>query len=120
MTFSFDEEIDRKGTHCTKWEFIKESGELRYSDQADARYGPDRLLPMWVADMDFVCPPALVEALVARAQHGIYGYCAPTDSYYEAVIDWHARRYGRTLEREWITLAPGVVPAIRPSSMVAW
>ncbi len=113
MTFSFDEDIDRKGTHCTKWEFISENGQLKYGDHADAKYGANRLLPMWVADMDFRCPPALVEALVARAEHGIYGYCEPTAAYYEAVIGWHARRYGRTLKREWITLAPGVVPAIK-------
>ena len=113
MTYSFDEEIDRKGTHCTKWEFISENGKLKYGDHADPRHGADRLLPMWVADMDFVCPPAVVDALVARAEHGIFGYCAPTDSYYEAVIGWHARRYGRSIKREWITLAPGVVPAIK-------
>jgi cystathionine beta-lyase len=113
MTYSFDEDIDRKGTHCTKWEFISENGELKYGDHADAKHGAERLLPMWVADMDFRCPPALVEALVARAEHGVFGYCSPTASYYEAVIDWHARRYGRTLEKEWITLSPGVVPAIK-------
>jgi cystathionine beta-lyase len=113
MTYSFDEEIDRKGTSCIKWEFISENGLLIYGDHADPKHGADRLLPMWVADMDFVCPPAVVDALVTRAQHGVFGYCAPTDSYYEAVIDWNARRYGRTVEREWITLAPGVVPAIK-------
>jgi len=113
MTYSFDEEIDRKGTSCTKWEYIKEDGEYKYGDHADARHGRDRLLPMWVADMDFRCPPAVVEALMARAEHGIFGYCMPSDAYYEAVIDWHARRYGRTVEREWITMAPGIVPAIK-------
>jgi cystathionine beta-lyase len=113
MTFSFDQEFDRKGTNCTKWEFISENGKLRYGDHADPKHGPDRLLPMWVADMDFRCPPAVIDALVARAEHGVFGYCAPTDSYYDTVIDWNARRYGRSVEREWIILAPGVVPAIK-------
>ena len=113
MTYSFDEEIDRKGTSCSKWEFISENGKMIYGDHADPKHGGNRLLPMWVADMDFRCPPAMVEALVTRAEHGIYGYCSPTDAYYAAVIDWHARRYGRTIEREWITMAPGVMPAIK-------
>ena len=43
--FDFDEEIDRKGTHCAKWEFILEDGELRYNDHADLKYGDERLLP---------------------------------------------------------------------------
>jgi cystathionine beta-lyase len=63
--------------------------------------------------MDFRCPPAVIDALVERARHGIFGYCAPTASYYEAVIDWFTRRYNRSIKKEWITLTPGVVPAIR-------
>ncbi len=113
MDYSFDQEFERKGTFCTKWEFIKQDGQLTYSDQASPEHGDDRLLPMWIADMDFRCPPAVIEALTDRAQHGVFGYCAPTDSYYQAVIDWAARRYGRQVERDWIVLTPGVVPAIK-------
>lgn len=106
MTFNFDQEINRKGTHSTKWEQEPKD----YDEQANPAAG--RLLPLWVADMDFRTPPAVVEALVKRAEHGIFGYSTATDSYYEAVIDWHKRRYGRSIEKEWIVLAPGVVPAL--------
>jgi cystathionine beta-lyase len=67
---------------------------------------------MWVADMDFHCPPAVIEAMVARAEQGIFGYSRPTDSYYEAVINWLQRRHGWSVERDWIELSPGVVAAI--------
>lgn len=112
MTFRFDKEISRKGTHSVKWEFVFEGTKLIYSDHADPKWGENRLLPMWVADMDFRCPPAVIEALVARAEQGIFGYSFPTDSYYEAVIDWVDRRHGWTVERDWIVLTPGIVPAL--------
>ena len=112
MAFDFDQEIDRRGTHCTKWEFIAHGDTVTFGDHADPKHGRDRLLPMWVADMDFRCPPAVIEALTARAQQGVFGYSHPCDSYYEAVISWVRRRYGWRIERDWIVLIPGVVPAV--------
>jgi len=112
VTFNFNQEIDRKGTNCMKWEFIFDGSTLTFGDHADPKHGPNRLLPMWVADMDFRCPPAVIEALVTRAEHGVYGYNFPCDSYYEAVIKWMARRYNREIDRDWISLTPGVVSAL--------
>ncbi len=112
MNFNFDEIIDRRGTGSVKWEFVVTGGTWAYTDHADPQYGADRVLPMWVADMDFRCPPAVIEALANRVEHGIFGYTAPTASYFDAVINWMKRRYGRTVKREWITLAPGIVPAV--------
>ncbi|MBK7181006.1 MAG: pyridoxal phosphate-dependent aminotransferase [Chloroflexi bacterium] len=112
MTFNFDAEIDRTGTHSIKWEFLFEGHKLVFGDHAQAKHGRDRLLPMWVADMDFRCPPAVIDALTERVAHGIFGYAMPSDSYYEAVINWMARRYGVVVEREWLVLTPGIVPAL--------
>ena len=112
MTFNFDAEIDRTGTHSIKWEFLFEGHKLVFGDHAQAKHGRDRLLPMWVADMDFRCPPAVIDALTERVAHGIFGYAMPSDSYYEAVINWIARRYGVVVERDWLVLTPGIVPAL--------
>ena len=95
-----------------KWEFISQDEKLIFGDHAHPHHGDQRLLPLWVADMDFQAPPAVVEALTERAQQGIFGYSVPCDSYYEAVIAWFARRYNRKIEREWILVTPGVVPAL--------
>ncbi|MFA9405883.1 MAG: MalY/PatB family protein [Anaerolineales bacterium] len=111
-SYHFDTEFNRQGTHSVKWEFIVQGDQILHGDHAHKKHGPDRTLPMWVADMDFRCPPAVIEALVKRAQHGIFGYTVPTDSYYDAVIGWMKRRYGWDVERDWITLSPGIVPAI--------
>jgi cystathionine beta-lyase len=67
---------------------------------------------MWVADMDFRSPPAVIEALVARAEHGIYGYSFPTGSYYEALQNWVARRHGWEVKPDWVLLTPGLLPAL--------
>jgi cystathionine beta-lyase len=67
---------------------------------------------MWVADMDFMCPRPVVDALIARAQHGIYGYTAPTQDFYQSVVRWMQRRHGWDIEPEWICITPGVVPAL--------
>lgn len=106
---NFDQEINRLGTNAIKWDVVKR-GERFEPVDFDAP-GP-RLLPLWVADMDFRCPQPVIDALTARAQHGIYGYTWPDDAYRQAVVDWLARRQGWTIERDWILTTPGVVPAL--------
>ena len=112
MNFNLDAEIERTGTDSIKWEYVIKDGQAVYTDRASKKYGSERLLPLWVADMDFRCPPAVIDALAARVQHGIFGYTRPTDSYYKAVTGWFKRRYDWDVKQEWITLAPGIVPAI--------
>ena len=62
MKFDFDTWIDRRGTASFKW------------DANGTYYGRDDVIPMWVADMDFPCAPAVVDAVKRRAEHPIYGY----------------------------------------------
>ena len=111
-TCNFDTLPNRRGTGSTKWEFIYEGDLFVQTDRADEKYGDQRLLPLWVADMDFCSPPAVIDALTERARHGIYGYTSPTDSYYTAVTNWMQKRYNWRVDREWILQTPGVVPAI--------
>lgn len=96
----FDRGIDRVGTDCEKWDFLR------------LREGAD-VLPMWVADMDFPSPPAVSEALVRRAQHATYGYTEPIDADFTSVIDFWQRHHGLTLTKEEITLLPCVVTGLR-------
>lgn len=112
MSFNLDQEISRRGTNSVKWEFEFVDGVPQYSDRTDPKYGDERLLPMWVADMDFRCPPAVVEALAARVQHGLFGYTSTTDAYYDAFLGWVSRRHGWQMQADWIVITPGVVPAV--------
>ncbi|WP_455584199.1 MalY/PatB family protein [Bacteroides sp.] len=96
MKYNFDEIIPRRGTNSYKWDTPHE----------------DDVLPMWVADMDFHTAPPVVEALRKRVEHGIFGYTKVPPAYYEAVINWFARRHGWQIEKDWIIYTSGVVPAL--------
>ena len=67
---------------------------------------------MWVADMDFRSPEPVVQALIRRAEQGIFGYPTRPDSYYQAIIDWLKKRHGWETHRSWQILTPGVVPGL--------
>ncbi len=98
--YDFDAVPERRGTGAVKWDLV---GQL---------FGSDDLLPLWVADMDFASPAPVVEALAGRARHGIFGYGACTDSWYDAVAGWLASRHSLAVEKDWIVFCPGVVPGL--------
>lgn len=112
MIFNFDEEVYREGMYSMKWEFLWDDDTMIYGDHAQKKHGSQRLLPMWVADMDFQAPPAVIEALTERAQYGVFGYARATDNLYDSIAGWLERRHGWLVEKEWITIAPGVVPSL--------
>lgn len=112
MHFDFDVEHARTGTGSVKWEFLKVDEEMIFGDHADPRHGERRVLPLWVADMDFPAPAAVIEALQARAAHGIFGYTRPTPSYLQAVTKWMQQRHNWSIEPSWIVTTPGVVTAL--------
>lgn len=112
MTHAFDEEVDRRGTNSVKWEFVQDGEDLLHWERTDRSLGNQRVLPLWVADMDFRCPAPVLEALHTRVAHGIFGYTAPTQSFFDAVVRWMGRRHGWPVDPEWICTSPGVVPAL--------
>jgi cystathionine beta-lyase len=112
MNHNFDAEVDRRDSNSLKWEFMQSGEDLLKWEHTHRFFGKDRILPMWVADMDFICPRPVVDALVARAQHGVYGYTAPTQAFYRSVVRWMQRRHGWEIAPEWICITPGVVPAL--------
>lgn len=111
MPFDFDEIIDRENTHSVKWDYHNHGGFAAW-DKTYSRHGADKVLPMWVADMDFRCPPVVTEALGKLAAHGIFGYSAKTDDYVDAVCGWFRERQGWDVQGDWLITAPGVVPTL--------
>ncbi len=96
MTYDFDEIIERRGTHCVKW---------------DESHDGD-VLPMWVADMDFKAAPAIQAALRRRLEHGVFAYTIVENDYYDAITNWYRHRHNWTIKRQWILYTTGVVPAV--------
>ncbi|WP_131110023.1 MalY/PatB family protein [Sulfuricystis thermophila] len=76
------------------------------------KYAGRDVIPLWVADMDFPAPPAVVGALQARIACGLYGYGEPWPSLVEAVIEHCQREYGWRIEAEWLVWLPGLVPGL--------
>ena len=102
MKYDFDREINRKDTQSAKWGVIQDPDNPSRWHATDDYYGEERVLPLWVADMDFPAPQPVVDALVRRARHGIYGYTIRTADHDRAVVDWMKRRHGWAIEPGWI------------------
>lgn len=102
MSNAFDQVIDRRGSHSIKWE--------PYA--LEKLFGNPDLLPLWVADMDFKSPKPVVEAMVKRAEHGIYGYSSPSAKFYEVLNRWSKIRNGWEIDTDWMAFVPGVIPAV--------
>ena len=92
--------IDRRGSHSRKWD-----GEYLKFSRTD-------LLPLWVADMDFMTPPCIQEAISNYVKINPLGYTMTNPKYIEAVIHWHKRRHNCTIKQDWPTSAPNVITGI--------
>ncbi|MDA7428494.1 pyridoxal phosphate-dependent aminotransferase [Primorskyibacter aestuariivivens] len=99
MSPNFDEIIDRRGTHSSKW------------DMMEKVYGvsPDDGLAMWVADMDFRPPSVVQDALQTMLDHGIYGYLGDETDYRAAIGWWMKNRHGWEIDPGWIFTTHGLV-----------
>ena len=94
--YNFDTCPERTGYGSLKWDKYK---------------GRD-ILPLWVADMDFVTAPEILDALQHRLDHGVFGYTIPHEAPIEAVIKYLDRQHGYSAKAAWLNFLPGLVPAI--------
>ena len=98
--YDFNVPIDRRGTHCVKFDALKDM------------YGRDDLLSLWVADMDFATPDFIIDALKRRLDHPVLGYPVQYDGYWQSVVDWIYNHHGWQVQREWMRYIPGIVKGI--------
>ncbi len=98
----FDEIIDRRGTHCMKWDAMAEK----------CGVAPEDGIAMWVADMDFRPPPAVTRALERMVAHGVYGYFGDETAYREAIRWWMETRHGWALDPAHVMTTNGLVNAV--------
>lgn len=98
--YDFDKIVNRCGTDALKVNVLKE------------RFGREDLIPLWVADMDFLSPPQITEAIIERAKHGVFGYSCASQGYYNSIINWLKNYHGWKIEQDWISFIPGIVKGI--------
>lgn len=98
-SYNFDQmPSNRRATESEKW--------LKYD--AD-------VLPMWVADMDFISPAPVIEALHKRVEHGVFGYPESTTDpndlkeFRQLMVERMATLYQWNIKPADIIFLPGVV-----------
>jgi cysteine-S-conjugate beta-lyase len=99
----FDQPIDRAGTGSVKVDGLKDY------------FGSHKLIPMWVADMDFQVPGCVTKSIRQRADHPVFGYTLVTQDFYSAIKNWLKSRHGWDVKDEWVVFSPGIVPALSMS-----
>ena len=92
MTYDFDRRIDRHHSESVKWHYYHED-----------------VLPMWVADMDFMSPEPVIRALRERVEHGVFGYGMDPPELGEVIVDRLQRLYGWQVSPKALVFLPGVV-----------
>lgn len=100
----FDEFIERKGTDSKKWDLNSMLEMSSYSDEES--------IPMWVADMDFKAPKKVIEKIIERASHGVFGYNNASENYFKAIKFWQKKRNNFEIDENWVVIMAGVVPAL--------
>lgn len=99
--FDFDTPIDRTGTYCTQWDYVRD------------RFGVDGLLPFTISDMDLAVPPRVLEAVTRRAEHPIYGYSRwRNEDYLGAIVGWYERRLSCEVRDSWVYYSPSVMYSV--------
>ena len=94
--FDFDLIIDRSASDSVKWH----------------KYSGKDIIPMWVADMDFQSPPAIIEALQRRIDHGVFGYGVPGEDLSETIMEYLQRTYQWHIDPKWLVWLPGLVTGL--------
>lgn len=96
----FDTPPDRRHSDSIKW----------------GKYAGRDILPLWVADMDFAAPPAVLDALQQRIQHGVFGYGGPWPTLTESVLTHLEEEYDWSVDADWLVWLPGLVSGLNIAS----
>jgi cystathionine beta-lyase len=83
-----------------KYNFDKVTKRIQSEKWCESKkiFGTDDIIPMWVADMDFESPKPVIDAILERAKHGIFGYTYMPFSYYQSIMKWFKKRYDWYIE----------------------
>lgn len=100
MKYDFDKYIERNNTNSVKY------------DINEIYFGEKDVMPLWVADMDFETPEFIRNAIIERANHPVYGYTIRGAGFFASIINWMTKRHQWDIKKDWISFAPGIVPAI--------
>lgn len=96
MKYDFETSLQRENTGSLKWQ----------------KYAGTDILPLWVADMDFMSAPEILDALHDRVSHGVYGYTVPHEAPEQAVLTYLKSRHNISSSAEELVWLPGLVQGL--------
>ncbi len=109
MKYDFTSIIDRHGKDAIAVDAL---GSAPGFAPASPKAGFDPI-PMWVADMNFPVVPTITQAIMERTSHPAFGYFAPRDEYFDAIIRWQETRNHVTgLTKDHIGYENGVLGGV--------
>ena len=97
----FSQEVNRKGTLSVKWNPQAIQG-IAATEKAE---------PFWVADMDFLAPPEVMETAIKTAKSGAYGYPYVEDKE-QLFCSWVEKRHNWKIARKDVVICPGMLTSI--------
>lgn len=93
MAYNFDKTPNRRATTLkNKWTWY-----------------PEDVLPLWVADMDFQAPPAILKQLHKVVDQGVLGYEVPSPVLQETIAARMDNLYSWKVKPEAVVPIPGIV-----------
>ena len=94
--FNFATVIEMRGAYSARWD----------------KYQGKDIIPLWLADMDFRSPPAVIEALQHRVEHGVFGYPSVPPDLITVVCSMLRAAYGWEVDPAWLVWLPGLVTGL--------
>jgi cystathionine beta-lyase len=98
MQYDFDQVRERRGSDSVKWK----------------KYG-NEVLPLWVADMDFISAEPIQRALRQRVDHGFFGYTQPSQELCLVIQERMKRIYQWKIQEAELFFLPGLVAGLNLS-----
>lgn len=80
--------------------------------QLQQMYGTSDVLPLWIADMDFVTPEPIMNTLRTVVEQPVQGYNLDYPQWKESVVQWYAKQYDAEIKSHWLHFVPGVIKTI--------
>lgn len=104
MKYDFSSVIDRKGKDALAVDGLGQDW------TPGLPKGDFDIIPMWVADMNFLTVPSICDTIRERLDHASFGYFEPRTEYFDAIINWQKKRNGiEGLKAEYIGYENGVL-----------
>ncbi|MBO3444100.1 PatB family C-S lyase [Clostridium sp. CCUG 7971] len=98
MIYDFNPIMDRSKNYSAK------------HDEAANKFGRKDIIPLWIADMDLKTAQPIIDAMIDRANQGMFGYTSRPERYFELVKEWQKKKNNWDIDTKYMSHSTGVMP----------